>query len=354
MKDLRIENLAEVLLEHSLQIKKGENLVIRSSILGKPLFDAVYRKAVLKGANVFVHTLFSNHTKFFMENASEEQMNNVYSLFEGAYEKCDAFLAIDAPDNVKNLTNVPSQKNMEYNKNMNPIIKKVTQKKWVITNYPTDAFAQEAGMSLEEYEDFLFNAALVDYSKMDEDMNNVLDIFDKANTIRITGRDTDLTFSIEGRKGIKCSGQNNVPDGEVYYAPVTNSANGYIYYEFPLMRYGTQVDGARLEFKDGKIVNAKAEKNEEFLNKILDTDEGARYLGEFGIGLNYGIKKFIKNILFDEKIGGTIHLAAGNAYEGSGGDNKSAVHWDMIKELRDCGEIYADGKLVMKNGVYIK
>ncbi len=353
MKDLRIEKLAEVLLGHSLKIKEGDNLIIRATHNSKPLIDAVYRKAILLGANAFVHMLYADHSKFFMENASEEQLKKVYELYEGAYDKCDAFLAIDSPENVKNLSNVPPQKNMEYNKNMSPLLKKVMEKRWVITNYPSNAFAQEAEMSLEEYEDFLFDAALVDYKQMDEDMNKVLEVFDKANEVRIVGKDTDLTFSIEGRKGIKCSGQNNVPDGEVYYAPITNSANGHIYYEFPAMRYGVQVDAVRLEFKDGKIVSAKADKQEEFLNKMLDTDEGARYLGEFGIGLNYGIKKFIKNILFDEKIGGTIHLAAGNAYEGSGGDNRSLVHWDMIKELRDCGEIYADGKLVMKNGVYI-
>jgi aminopeptidase len=232
------------------------------------------------------------------------------------------------------------------------VLKKIMSKRWVLTNYPVESFAQDSCMSLEEYEEFLLDAVLVDYKKMDEDMDKIINIFDIANTIRIVGRETDLTFSIQGRKGTKCSGQNNVPDGEVYYAPVTDSASGHIYYEFPAIRYGNQVDGVRLEFKAGRIISAKADTNKEFLNQMLDTDEGARYLGEFGIGLNYGIKKFIKNILFDEKIGGTIHLAAGNAYEGSGGDNRSVLHWDMIKELRDCGEIYADGRLVQKNGIY--
>jgi aminopeptidase len=353
MKDIRIQKLADILLDHSLELKAGENLIIRTQYNGKPLVDEVYKKAIQKGANAFVHILFPEHNKFFAENANEEQLKNIYNLYGDAYEKCDAFLAIDAPENVKNMSNVSAQKNMEYNKSLSPLMKRIMEKKWVVTNFPCNAFAQEAEMSLEEYEDFLFDAALVDYQKMDEDMNKVLAVFDRAETVRIVGRETDLTFSIKGRVGKKCSGQNNIPDGEVFYAPITDSANGYIYYEFPPMRYGVQVDGVRLQFKDGKIVSAKADKNEDFLNKMLDTDEGARYLGEFGIGLNYGIKKFIKNILFDEKIGGTIHLAAGNAYDGSGGDNKSLVHWDMIKELRDCGEIYADGKLVQKNGVYI-
>ncbi|MGE5630474.1 MAG: aminopeptidase [Caulobacteraceae bacterium] len=353
MKDDRISKLADVLVEHSLSIKEGDNVVIRSGYQAKPLIDEFYKKAVLKGANVFTHILIDNQKKFLMENANAKQLEKVSMFYEDLYEKADAFLTIEAPENVKYLSNVLPRKNMEYNRAQAPAIHKITNKRWVMTNYPVEAFAQQADMSLEEYEDFLFDAVLIDYNKLDEEMSKVKEAFDNADTVRIVGRDTDLTFSIKGRNGIKCSGQNNVPDGEVYYAPVTNSANGHIYYEFPAIRYGSQVDGVRLEFKDGKVVSAKADRNADFLNQMLDTDRGARYIGEFGIGLNYGIKKFIKNILFDEKIGGTIHLAVGNSYELSGGDNKSDIHWDMIKELRDCGEIYTDGKLIQKNGVYL-
>lgn len=353
MKDHRIGEFADILMEHSLGVKEGENIVVRSGYLAKPLIDEFYRKAIDKGANVFVHVLSDLQRKYFMENASEKQLENISTIYEGIYDKADAILVIEAPENTKHLSNVPPRKNMEYNKALSPVLKKIMNKRWVLTNYPVDAFAQDANMSLEEYEDFLLEAVLVDYEKMDRDMDKIINIFDEADTVRVVGNETDLTFSIKGRKGIKCSGQNNVPDGEVYYSPVTDSANGHIYYEFPAIRYGNQVDDVRLEFKDGKIINARAGSNEQFLNQMLDTDEGARYLGEFGIGLNYGIKKFIKNILFDEKIGGTIHLAAGNAYEGSGGDNSSVIHWDMIKELRSSGEIYADGRLVMKNGIYL-
>lgn len=353
MKDRRLGEFADMLLEHSLKVKEGENVVIRSGYLAKPLIDEFYRKAIDKGANVFVHILSDPQRKYFMENASEKQLKNISTIYEGIYDKADSVLVIEAPENTKHLSNVSPKNNMEYNKALSPLLKKIMNKRWVLTNYPVEAFAQDANMSLEEYEDFLFDAVLVDYEKMDQDMDKITKIFDDADLIRIIGNDTDLSFSIKGRKGTKCSGQNNVPDGEVYYAPVTDSAEGHIYYEFPAIRYGNQVDGVRLEFRDGKIVNARAGSNEKFLNQMLDTDEGARYLGEFGIGLNYGIKKFIKNILFDEKIGGTIHLAAGNAYEGSGGDNISVLHWDMIKELRTTGEIYADGKLVQKNGIYL-
>ncbi|HYE81482.1 MAG TPA: aminopeptidase [Clostridia bacterium] len=353
MMDHRISRFADMLLGHSLSVKEGENVVIRSGYLAKPLIDEFYRKAIDRGANVFVHVLADNQRKYFMENASKKQLENISTIYEDVYEKADAVLVIEAPENTKHLSNVPPRKNMEYNKALSPVLKKIMNKRWVLTNYPVEAFAQDANMSLEEYEDFLFDAVLVDYKKMDRDMDKIISVFDEANTIRIVGRETDLTFSIEGRKGTKCSGQNNVPDGEVFYSPVTNSANGYIFYEYPAIRYGNQVDNVRLEFKDGKIISAWSDNNEQFLNQMLDTDEGARYLGEFGIGLNYGIKRFIKNILFDEKIGGTIHLAAGNAYDGSGGDNSSVLHWDMIKELRDSGEIYADNRQIMKNGIYL-
>ncbi|MDF2891857.1 MAG: hypothetical protein K0R80_2224 [Clostridia bacterium] len=353
MKDLRCEKLASVLLNHSLKVKSGENLIIRSNYNGKPLVDELYRQAIKAGLNVFTHVLINEHSKLFMENATDEQFENANKFLEAAYEKADAFVVIEAPDNVKHLSKVDSDRNMKYNKAVSPLIRRITDKRWVMTNFPTHSFAQEADMSLEEYENMLFDATLVDYQQLDSEMDKIIDIFDKAETVRIVGKDTDLTFSIKDRKGIKCSGANNIPDGEVFYAPVTDSANGHIYYEFPAIRYGVQVDGIRLEFKDGKVVKATADKNEEFLNKMLDTDAGARFLGEFGIGLNYGIQKFIKNILFDEKIGGTIHLAVGNAYEESGGENRSIIHWDMIKELRNGGEIYVDGRLVQKNGTFI-
>lgn len=353
MRDIRYEKFAAVLVDHSMEVKQGENVVIRSGYLAKPLIDEIYRKCIDKGANVFLHVLDYDQIKYFVGNAGDEQMKNVYSIYEGIYEKADAVVSIDASENIKYLTNSDPRRNALYNKNMAPVLHRIMEKRWVTTNFPTQALAQEARMSLEEYEDFLFDAVLVDYKEMDSGMDKITAAFDGGKEVRIVGRETDLTFSIEGRKGTKCSGQNNVPDGEVYYAPVTDSVNGHIYYEYPATRYGVQVDSVRLEFKNGKIVSAKADKNEEFLNQMLDTDAGARYIGEFGIGVNYGIKKFTNNILFDEKIGGTIHLAAGNAYEGSGGDNRSTLHWDMIKELRDMGEIYLDGRLVQKNGIFL-
>lgn len=353
MGDLRLSKLVDVLMNRSLEVKEGQTVIIRAEELARPLINEFYKAAIKKGANAYMHLIIPEQKKTFIESATEAQIQAECEFYHEIYKKCDAILCIEAPYNMKYMTSVDPEKTMKYNKAMNSIVRTITDKKWVISNYPTHAFAQEAEMSLEEYEDFLYDAVLVDYEKMDKDMDKITELFDKADEIRIKGKETDLTFSIKGRLGTKCSGQNNIPDGEVFYAPLETSVNGHIYYEFPPMRYGVQVDGVRLEFKDGKIVSAKADRNEDFLNKMLDTDEGSRYIGEFGIGLNYGIKKFIKNILFDEKIGGTIHLAAGYACDIHGEGNKSALHWDMIKELRDCGEIYADGRLVQKNGVFI-
>ncbi|HLC18267.1 MAG TPA: aminopeptidase, partial [Thermodesulfobacteriota bacterium] len=199
-------------------------------------------------------------------------------------------------------------------------------------------------------EDFLYGATNIDWNRVKSGEMKLKRALDRASVVRITGEDTDLTIGIKGRKAIPCYGERNMPDGEVFLSPRENSADGHIYYEMPAIYQGREVTGIRLRFRKGKVVEASAEKNEDFLLAMLDTDRGARYLGELGIGVNYGIKKFSKDILFDEKIGGTVHLAVGKSYEEAGGKNVSAVHWDMIKDLRKGGAIHLDGKMIQKNG----
>jgi aminopeptidase len=208
-------------------------------------------------------------------------------------------------------------------------------------------------MSLDEFEDFVYNATNIDWKKESKKQDKLKRILDKGKMVRIVGEDTDLSFSIMGRKALKCDGKHNMPDGEVFIAPVENSTNGKIAYSYPAIRLGKEVDGIKLEFKNGKVVKFSARKNESLLRESLNIDSGAKRLGEFGIGVNSGIKKFIKQILFDEKIGGTIHLALGMAYKEGGGRNKSAIHWDMIKDLRKGGSLYIDGKLIQKNGKFV-
>lgn len=353
MRDPRLGKLAEIMMERSLNVKKGDIVVVRAPYEARPLVDECFRAIIERGGTPYLDLIVHDYSRMLVDKGSDEQYEKLNDIKMSIYEKADCFITIDAPLNTRNMASAEPDRNVAITKAMAPNIREITAKRWVVTNFPTQSLAQEADMSIDEYWDMFFDAVLVDYEELDRKMDKVLKKFDTGKQVRIIGRNTDLSFSIEGRPGIKCSGVCNVPDGEVYYAPVENSVNGHIYYDFPIIRYGVQVDNVQLEFKDGKVIAARSSSNEEFLNKILDTDPGARYLGEFGIGLNYGIKRYIKNILFDEKIGGTIHLAVGQAYEDSMGTNSSSIHWDMIKDLRREGELYLDGILVMKNGEWL-
>lgn len=354
MKDSRVEKLADILVNYSVKVKKGETVLIRGDELGKPLILDVYRRVIEAGGHPLVNISFEEMSKIFYDHASREQLSHTPRIKMYEAKNCDAVIIVHAPANSKALTAVaPSKMTLrsKANKPISEII--VNKKRWVLTNYPTQALAQDAEMSIGEYEDFLFDATNLGWDKVDKEHERLKKIIDKGKAIRIVGKDTDLTFSIKGRKGIKCSGENNMPDGEIFYAPIEDSANGHIYYEFPAIHGGKEVSGVRLEFRKGKAVKAKADKNEGYLLAMLDTDKGARFIGEFGIGTNYGIKRFTKDILFDEKIGGTVHLALGRSYKESGGKNDSAIHWDMIKDLRDEGAIYMDGKRIQENGKFL-
>jgi aminopeptidase len=222
---------------------------------------------------------------------------------------------------------------------------------WVIAEFPVLATAQEAGMTLYELEEFIFDAVLRDWDAEAERMRAIADVFDAASEVRLVGPGTDLTLSLDGRSGAVDDGHINMPGGEVFYSPIEDSAEGVIEFgEFPAVYLGHEVEGARLVFERGKIVDASARSGENFLLQTLDTDDGSRRLGELGIGCNPGIQRFMKNVAFDEKIDGTIHLALGNSYTATGGTNGSAIHWDIVKDLRGDGEIHADGRLVQQNG----
>ena len=253
----------------------------------------------------------------------------------------DCFVNIRASANKKALSNVDPKVVGERSKVLRPISEEqVNRKRWILCNFPTHSLAQEADMSLAEYEDFLYNATNIDWNKVKQKEMKLKGALDRANEVRIVGTDTDIKIGIRGRKAIPCYGERNMPDGEVFLSPEETSAEGYIYYEMPAIYQGREVTGIRLRFRGGKVVEASADKNEDFLMAMLGTDKGARFLGELGIGVNYGIQKFTKDILFDEKIGGTVHLAVGRSYESAGGKNVSAIHWDMIKDLRKGGAIY--------------
>jgi aminopeptidase len=249
------------------------------------------------------------------------------------------------------LSHIPPKRLADRRKATKPVSEILLRRvRWVLTNFPTEALAQETDRSLPEYEKLYYRAVDQDWAAMGRMFLRAKRILEKSDRVRIVGEDTDLSFSIRGRKAIPCAGDYNMPDGEIFTAPVESSTDGTIRYEFPAIYGGREVSGIRLTFRKGKVVEASADKNESILREMLDADPGARVLGEFVIGANAGVTSFT-DILLDEKMGGTIHLAIGRSYAESGGKNDSAVHWDMIKDLRTKGELYLDGRPVLRTGV---
>jgi aminopeptidase len=354
LKDPRIEQLADILINHSTRVQPGETVLISSTELAQPLIEVLYHKILAKGAFPRLKLTFSTLQPLYFQAATEKQLETLLEIEELDYKKAQALINVRAPGNMKELSGIDPARMTRRMKATKPIQDWVVSGnvRWVLCNYPTQALAQEAEMSLFDYEDFVFGATNIDWEEQSRFQDNIKAAFDAGGEVKLVGPGTELSFSIAGREGKKCDGENNMPDGEVFYAPVEDSAEGYITYDYPAIYYGQEVDKVYLEFKKGKVVQAAAEKNQNLLERVLETDEGALRIGEFGIGVNYGIQRFSKDILFDEKIGGTIHLALGNAYPEVGGKNQSAIHWDMIKDLRKGGAIYLDGKAVQQDGQF--
>ena len=354
MRDPRLEQLAEILLNHSTRVQPGDTVLIASTELGKPLVETLFRKVLSMDAFPLLKLTFSTLQPLYFKTASEKQLDTLLEIEELTFKKAQVFINLRAPGNMKELSGIESSRLTRRMKANKPIMEWIISEKirWVLCNYPTQALAQEAEMSLDDYEDFVFGATNIDWEGQSAFMQRIKDAFDQGEDVHLLGENTDLKFNLSGRTGIKCDGEHNMPDGEVFYAPVDESANGYINYNFPAIYQGKEVSNVLLEFKNGIVVKASADKNQELLDSVLQTDPGARRIGEFGIGSNYGITKFSKDILFDEKIGGTIHLALGRAYPKGGGKNESVIHWDMVKDLRSGGKIYLDGKLIQEKGKF--
>jgi aminopeptidase len=287
--------------------------------------------------------------------APEKLLRELAPVERGFWEGIDGLIALYAPENSRDGTDVSPARQSLLREAMRPILPRIVNNeiKWVGCMYPTPALAQEAGMTTDAFADFLYRACLRDWDAEARRMQRIADRFDAGNEVRIVGVDTDVSFSIAGRRGEVDGGDSNIPAGEVFYSPLEDSANGVVTFgEYPGWYGGHQVRGIRFRFEDGVIVEASSETDEDFLLATLDTDEGARRLGEFGIGCNEGIDRAFGNALFDEKIHGTVHLAIGAGFPYLGGTNESTVHWDIVKELRNGGEIWLDGELVQKNGAW--
>lgn len=346
--------LARVMLDHSVKIKPKEKVLIVCDDLALSLAKAVYSEAIKRGAYPLIDIATNGLAYDFYSLANPWQLEYVPdSVIRAKYEWADAFVRIVADENLRELASIDQGVLTARAKLMRPYSYIMLKKRWILTWYPTGAMAQEARMSLAELRQFYFDACLVDYDKMAKELKKLEAIMDKGKEIHVVGQMTDLHVGIEGRLAELCAGECNIPDGECFLAPVTTGVNGQVYFEIPTLAYGHEVGGIHLEFKDGKVVNAHAERGDDDLQKMLDTDEGARYLGEFAIGANFSITRGMLNTLFDEKIGGTIHMALGMAYKDrrGGGENESGIHWDLVKDMRLPGSVLTiDGRVVLKEG----
>ncbi|MDE6181724.1 MAG: aminopeptidase [Eubacteriales bacterium] len=356
--DERIKILAKNLVNYSCRLKKGEKVLISSGgFEDLPLVKALIKETYKVGAIPFVEINHNSIQRELLMETSKEQLDIWADVDARRMEQMDAFIGIGAQANNSELADVPGEKMQLYSKLYSQKVHQEIRlnKKWVVLRYPTNNMAQSAGTSLEAFEDFYFKVCNLDYSKMSKAMDSLVNLMNKTDKVRLVAKDTDLTFSIKDIPTVKCAGEMNIPDGEVYTAPVKNSVNGYITYNTPSEYQGFTYTNVRLEFENGKIIKATANDTER-INKVFDTDEGARYVGEFAIGVNPYILNPMNNILFDEKIMGSIHFTPGNSYEDADNGNKSGVHWDLVLIQREDyggGEIYFDDVLIRKNGLFV-
>jgi len=357
LKDPRIEKLAHSIINYALELKPGEKVLIEVNGLEIPLAQALIKEAYAANALPFLSINNNTLLRELLKGMSKEQAQAMASWDLARMKEMDAFIGIRAPQNAAELADVVGEKMSIYQKDyLRPVTaQRVTHTKWVVMRYPNASMAQLANTSIEAFEDFYFNVCNLDYAKMSRAMDPLVELMNKTDKVRITGPGTDLTFSIKGIKAIKCDGHMNIPDGEVYTAPVKESVQGRISYNTVALYQGFTYENIVLEFKDGKIIKATANDTKR-IEEIFDTDEGARYIGEFAIGVNPYILHPMKDTLFDEKIDGSFHFTPGSCYDDCDNGNKSAIHWDLVCIQRPeygGGEIYFDDILIRKDGRFV-
>lgn len=366
MADQRIEKLAKTVVDYSCAVRKGDKVVINGSTVAEPLLKEIYACVLKSGGNPLMMLSLPGTEDIFYRYASDEQLQYVPKPTELIYETYDVRISILAESNTKSLSNVDPSKLVMQRRSRAGLMKTFMRRsaakelRWSVAPFPTNAAAQDAEMSLTEYENFVYGACMPDlndpvgyWQRFSARQQKICDWLKGKKSVHLKGPDTDLKLSIAGRIFENCDGHFNMPDGEVFTGPVEDSVNGHVYFSYPTIYGSREVTGVRLWFENGKVVKATADKNEDFLLKTLDTDAGSRYVGEFAIGTNDGITKFTREILFDEKIGGSFHMALGSGYPETGSKNESAVHWDMICDLRNGGEIWVDDELFYKNGKFL-
>jgi aminopeptidase len=349
MTDQRIGEHARFIVNKSTKIRENDAVVIHIDDDGVDLATEIFKECAKLGAHPVIMALPSEALRVQVNeipnNMLESTPKHLFSLISNS----DVYIHVRSETNLRSLANIALTKMDSYSKGQHQINEARLTKRWCLTQYPNEAYALEAGMSLSEYQDFVYGAILIDTDEQHQRMEKIAAIMKNTDKVRLTGDRTDLEFSIKGRVPIISDPIHNVPSGEVFTAPLDNSANGEVYFDLPAIRLGREVKGVLFKFKNGQVIDMSAEQNEDFLKSQLGIDAGAKRLGEFGIGMNLKINRFTKNILFDEKISGTIHLAMGRAYKENNGRNESIIHWDFIKNMTH-GRIMMDDKVVQDNG----
>ncbi|TLS36051.1 aminopeptidase [Pseudalkalibacillus caeni] len=356
MKDVRLVQLAKTLVNHSIELQETEKVMISGSNIAKPLIKEVIREVYRVGGVPFLDLREEDMMVEIAKKATRDQLEVEKGWYAKKVEDVDAFIHIRAEENDAEMSDIPSEVLQMAGEVMQEVDQvMINQRKWVLINYPTPAAAQKARMSSEKFEDYLLEVCSLDYKKLAEAQKALQELMENTDKVRIVAPDTDLSFSIKDIPKVASHGKRNVPDGEIFTSPVKESVNGTISFNTPCPYRGVTFNNVSLTFKDGKIVDAVADETEK-INEIFDLDEGARYIGEFAIGLNPLINKPMGEILFDEKINGSIHFTPGQAYENADNGNRSMVHWDMVLILREeygGGELYFDDQLVQKNGKFV-
>lgn len=373
MLDPRVDRMASVLVDYSTHIQRGDRVLIEAEPVAEPLVRALFRRILLAGGHPHLQISLGGQTTYsgldttFLEWANDEQLSFMPTFMHLAYKEFESRIRVHSIGNTKALSNVDHARTARRSKAVESLLQLQMERgargefKWVTTLFPTQAYAQDSDMSLSEFEDFVFAACHVREQDGDPigfwrgvqaEQQRIVDLLAGHDRVEVRGPNVDLQLSVKGRTFLNACGEHNMPDGEVFTGPVETSVNGWVKFPFPGIYHGNEVQGVELRFVDGRVTEAKAERNPEFLLMTLDTDPGARYLGEFAIGNNAGVNRITRDILFDEKFGGTIHMALGAGYPDTGSVNHSAVHWDLICDMRRDAEIRVDGMLLYKDGKF--
>jgi len=366
LSDSRIDRFANVLINYSASIKPGDRVLLEATTIAEPLVRALYRCVLEAGGHPQLLLDFPDQMELFLSQASDAQLDFTPPFLKLAYENFESRIRIQSQANPRALGGIDPAKMGRRQKAASSILEAQMRRgasgdfKWVTTLFPTAGYALDAGMSLPEYEDFVYRACHANeqdpvayWRKVEADQVEMIKKVEGHKLVSLRGPNVDLSLSIEGRTMLNSCGIHNMPDGEIYTGPVENSVNGWVKYTYPAIFSGVSVEGIELNFVNGRVEQAKAAKNEKFLLEMLDSDAGSRYVGEFAIGTNFEINRFTGNILFDEKIGGSFHMALGAGYPETGSKNKSVIHWDMICDMRQDAEMKVDGELIYRNGRFV-